>query len=117
MSHSSHLHAFRQRYAQFLAQLACQCSLRSFSIAHFAAGKLPFQRRRVLLPPLSNQQPAIPTLNHRRHNRPHSSCLCPQCPTSVRSVLVPPFLLGESPRTPRLCVIFIFIFVVPVDGE
>src|SRR6266849_1612772 len=92
MTNSPHLHAFRQRYAQLLAQLARQRSLRCFSIAYLAAWKLPFHRRRIFAPPLPNQQPPVPPLNHCRHNSPHPlRFLCALC-----------VLCGESffPRSP-----------------
>src|SRR5258708_12267639 len=101
MPHAPDLRGFRQRHAQLLAQLPRQSRLRRLALPHLPPRKLPFQRRRIILPPLPNQQPPVLPLNHRRNNSPHphlrALCLpsASNAPSSFSCPFAPP-----HPTTP-----------------
>src|SRR5271168_3186346 len=68
MSHSRDFYALPQRRPQLLAQLPRQRRFRLLTRFYLSARKLLFQRRRIGTAPLTDQQPPIRPLNHRRHH-------------------------------------------------
>jgi hypothetical protein len=71
--HPPDLPAFQNRDAQLFSQLPRQRLFQSFALSNLASGKLPLQRGAIIPPPLSNQQPPVPSLHHCCHHQSHKA--------------------------------------------